>query len=173
MPNISTLVSDYDTKIAEIEKKYVSNSGFDSKLAQANVITKRNFDAKIVEIENSINKLKTFDLKYFRGKNRFENDGTQNYLVFQRRTWYFKVLPNANYVALRESKGLSAETIKPPTTSDYNLIPTLSYSGTKTKLKFTGSCLKQTKLSYTHGKVVNITLFMKWVLLVLILMILH
>ena len=71
-----------------------------SKLAQANVITKRNFDAKIVEIENSINKLKTFDLKYFRGKNRFENDGTQNYLVFQQRTWYFKVLPNTNYVAL-------------------------------------------------------------------------
>ena len=71
-----------------------------SKLAQANVITKRNFDAKIVEIENSINKLKTFDLKYFRGKNRFENDGTQNYLVFQQRTWYFKVLPNTNYAAL-------------------------------------------------------------------------
>ena len=71
-----------------------------SKLAQANVITKRNFDAKIVEIENSINKLKTFDLKYFRGKNRFENDGTQNHLVFQQRTWYFKVLPNTNYAAL-------------------------------------------------------------------------
>ena len=117
--------------------------------------------------------MKTFDLKYFRGKNRFENDSTQNYLVFQQRTWYFKVLPNTNYVALWESKGLSAETIKPPTTSDYNLIPTLSYSGTKAKLKFTGSCLKQTKLSYTHGKVVNITLLMKQVLLVLILMILH
>ena len=35
-------------KIAEIENKYVSHSGFDSKLAQANVITKRNFDAKIL-----------------------------------------------------------------------------------------------------------------------------
>ena len=87
-------------KQQKLKKKYVSDSGFDSKLAQANVITKRNFDAKIVEIENSINKLKTFDLKYFRGKNRFENDGTQTYLVFQQRTWYFKVLPNTNYAAL-------------------------------------------------------------------------
>ena len=43
MPDISTLIkkSDYDTKIAEIEIKYVSNTGFDSKLAQGNVITKK------------------------------------------------------------------------------------------------------------------------------------
>ena len=32
----------------------------------------------------------------------------------------------------------------------------MSYSGTKTKLKFTGSYLKQDQISYTHGKVVNI-----------------
>ena len=54
MPDISTLIlkSDYDTKMAEIESKYVSNTGFDSKLAQANVITKRNFDAKTIEIDS-------------------------------------------------------------------------------------------------------------------------
>ena len=38
----------------EIESKYVSNTGFDSKLAQTNLVTKRNFDAKIIEIENNI-----------------------------------------------------------------------------------------------------------------------
>ena len=41
--DISTLIikkSDYDTKIKEIENKYVSNTGFDSKLAKANVIKK-------------------------------------------------------------------------------------------------------------------------------------
>ena len=53
-------------------------------------------------------------------------------------------------------KGLSAETIKPPTTSDYSLSPTVSYSGTKTKLKFTGSCLRQSKILNTHGTIVNI-----------------
>ena len=46
VPDISTLIkkSDYDTKIAEIESKYVSNTGFDSKLAQANV--EKNYEKK-------------------------------------------------------------------------------------------------------------------------------
>ena len=68
--DISTLIknSGYDTKISEIEKKYVSKTGFDSKLAQANEITKRNFDSKIIELENNIKKLQTFDSSYFRGK---------------------------------------------------------------------------------------------------------
>ena len=59
VPDINILIkkSDYDTEIAEIESKYVSNTGFDSKLAQANVITKRNFDAKIIELQNNIKKI--------------------------------------------------------------------------------------------------------------------
>ena len=59
MPDISTLIkkSDYDRKIAELESKYVSNTGFDSKLARANVITKRNFDEKSIEIETNIKKI--------------------------------------------------------------------------------------------------------------------
>ena len=57
--------------------------------------------------------------------------------------------------------------------SDNSLTPALSYYGTKTRVKFTGSCLKQPKVSYTHGKVVNIYIVYELVLLVLILMILH
>ena len=100
-------------------------------------------------------------MSYFIGKNYFEEDGTQNNLLFQAISRYFKILPNTNYVLSWKSKGLSAETIKshttsPLTASDYNLIPTLSYSGTKRKLKFTGSYLKQDQISYTHGKVVNV-----------------
>ena len=63
---------------------------------------------------------------------------------------------NTDYVASWKSKGLSAESIRPPKTSDNSLIPILNYYGTKTRVKFTGSCLKQPKVSYTHGKVVNI-----------------
>ena len=61
VPDISTLnkKSDYDAKIAEIESKYVSNTRFGSKLAQTNVIAKRNFDAKINEHENNIKILQT------------------------------------------------------------------------------------------------------------------
>ena len=50
----------------------------------------------------------------------------------------------------------SAETIKSPTTSDNSLTPELNYYGTKTRVKCIGSCLKESKLSYTHGKVENI-----------------
>ena len=34
-------------------------------------------------IENKLKKLKTFDSSYFIWKSHFEEDGTQNYLVFQ------------------------------------------------------------------------------------------
>ena len=68
-----------------------------ARLARENVITKRDFDDKLrslnqninsnetkhLLIENELKKLKTFDSIYFRGKIHFEEDGTQNYLVFQ------------------------------------------------------------------------------------------
>ena len=134
------------------------------------MIRKRDFDAKLsglhrkitanktknLLVENELNKLKTFDSSYFIGKSHFEEDGTQNYLVFQPINKYFKVIANTDYVSSWKSKGLSAKTIKPPTTSDNSLTPAVSYYGTKTRVKFTGSCLKQSKISYTHGKVVNI-----------------
>ena len=101
-------------------------------------------------------KLKTFDSSYFIGKSHFEEDGTQNYLVFQPINRYFKVIANTGYVSSWKSKGLSAETIKQPTTSDNSLTPTLNYHGTKTRVKFDRSCLQQPKVSYTHEIIVNI-----------------
>ena len=82
--------------------------------------------------------------------------GSQAYLIFQPVYRYFKTVTNTNYISSWKSKGLSAESIKPPTTSDNSLTPALNYYGTKTRVKFTGSCLKQSKVSYNHGKVVNI-----------------
>ena len=55
-----------------------------------------------------------------------------------------------------QSKGLSNKSIKPPTTSDNSLTPELNYYGTKIKIKFTRSCLKQSDHIFTHKKVVNI-----------------
>ena len=81
----------------------------------------------------------------------------QNYLVFQPINKYFKVTANTDYVSSWKSKVLSAETIKPPTTSDNSLTPAVSYYGTKTRVKFVGRCCsKQPKISYTHGKAGNI-----------------
>ena len=58
-----------------------------------------------------------------------------------------------------KSKGLSDEKISPSTTSDNSLNPGLSYYGTKTRVKFIGGCLQQNKITFTHGKIVNIYIF--------------
>ena len=62
----------------------------------------------------------------------------------------------SDYISYWKSKGLSSETITLPTTSDNSLTPRLGYDGTKTRVKFSGSCLKQPKPSITHKNVVNI-----------------
>ena len=87
-------------------------------------------------------KLKTFDSSYFNGKSHFEEDGIQNYLVFQPTNRYFKEIANTDYVSSWKSKRLFAETIKPSTTSDNSLTPVLNYYGTKVRVKFNGSCLQ-------------------------------
>ena len=101
---------------------------FNVRLVQGNLVTKKDFDAKLSSlnkrvtsnktrhllVENELNKLKTFYLSYFIGKSHFEEDGTQNYLVFQPLNKYFKVIANTKYISSWQSKGLSNETIKPP-----------------------------------------------------------
>ena len=48
------------------------------------------------------------------------------------------------------------ENITPTITSDYSLTPKLSYFGTKTRLELNGSCLRQDRITFTHGKIANI-----------------
>ena len=121
--------TDYNTKVSEIENKlnnhnhdkYIDTSEFNklaadvfnARLAQANLITKTDFDAKLSNlnrkitqnkskhllVENELNKLKTFDSSYFIGKSHFEEDGTQNYLVFQPMYRYFKMITNTDYIS--------------------------------------------------------------------------
>ena len=63
---------------------------------------------------------------------------------------YFKFISNTNFISEWISKGLSSESIKPPTTSNNSLAPAINNYGTKTRVKFTGSCLQQPKTLYTH-----------------------
>ena len=100
-------------------------------------------------------KLKTFYSSYFIGKSHFEEDGTQNYLVFQPMHRYFKQIAgvgNGNYIYYWQFKGLSDERINSITTSNYSVTPFLDYHGTKTRVEFNGSCLKQEKITYIHRK---------------------
>ena len=67
----------------------------------------------------NLKKLQTFDSIYFRGKSHFEDDGTQNYLVFQPSQKYFKTVSNTNdHILSWKSKELSYKSIKPPTSTN-------------------------------------------------------
>ena len=75
--------TDFDTKLQDISKRITSNK------------------AKHLFVENEIKKLKTFDLSYFKDKGHFEEDGTQNYLVFHPMYKYFKKVSgvgSGNYI---------------------------------------------------------------------------
>ena len=46
--------------------------------------------------------------------------------------------------------------IEPPATSDNSLAPSLNCIVVISRIKFDGHCSKQGKITFTHGKVVNI-----------------
>ena len=105
-------------------------------------------------VENELKKIKTFDSSYFKGKSHFEEDDTQNYLVFQPMQRYFKRIAgvgSGNYIYLWKSKGLSEAKINSNTASNHSISSELSFYGTKTRVEFNGSCLKQDKVTYNHG----------------------
>ena len=80
-------------------------------------------------------------MSYFRGKTHFEENGAQNYLVFQPIIRYFRI--NKKYILSRKSKGLSDETITPYATSDNSLTQLIDHYGSKVRIKFNKRCLKQ------------------------------
>ena len=126
MSDVSNLVNktDCSTKVTKIENKLnnhnhdkyidisefnkLTTDGFNARIAQANLITKTDFHAELSSFNrkiaqnktkhllagNELNKLKTF------GKSHFEEDVTQNYLVFQPIIKYFKVntITNTDYI---------------------------------------------------------------------------
>ena len=127
IPDVSYLVkkTGYNTKVTEIENKLINHNQdkyidteisklaadvFNARLAQANFITKTDFDAKLSNLnrkitsnkskhllfENELNKVKTFNSSHFIGKSHFDEDGTQNYLVLQPLKKYFKLI--AKYI---------------------------------------------------------------------------
>ena len=110
-------------------------------------MSKKVIITEIAGIKLNINKLQVYDLSYFRGKQHFdEGSGKQNYLVFLPMRKCFKldsVVGVTDCVLSWQSKGLSNESIKPPATSNNSLNPRLSYYGTKVRVQFTKSCLKQ------------------------------
>ena len=147
IPDVSNLVkiTDYDdAKIPDIESKYFTTSKYNkfmneiigNKMKEKELVKKSDIsgfinnsdlDNKIATLstktalkteQDKITKLQASELNYFRGKSHFENDGTQNYLVFQPVSRYFKTVANNSKVAAWKSKRLSDENYKPPSASD-------------------------------------------------------
>ena len=72
---------------------------------------------------------------------------------------YFKRIigvGSGEHIYFWKSKGLSDERINSITVSNYSITPELNYFSNKMGVKFNGNCLKQDKIAYTHGKIVNI-----------------
>ena len=103
----------------------MTKTEFDSKLSNLNRKITAN-KSKHLLVDNELNKLKTFYSSYFIGKSHFEEDGTQNYLVFQPIIRYFKLIANTDYISSWKSKGLSDENITPPTEFDNSTNPELN-----------------------------------------------
>ena len=180
--------TDYNTKISDIENKitdhnhdkYITTSefnkltteNFNARLAQEYLTAKTDFDSgleslskritsnktKHLHVENEFKKLETFDPSSFKGINHFEEDGSQNYLVFKQMQSYFKRIAgvgSGSYIYFWKSKGLSDEMIKSNTASNHNITPEFYYDS-KQRVEFNGNCLKQDKVTYNLGTIVNI-----------------
>ena len=76
-----------------------------------------------VLVQNELNKLKTFDLSYFIGKNYFEEDGTPNYLIFQPLLRYFKLNnKNSAFISSWKSRDYLMKQLNPHQISTSYLI---------------------------------------------------
>ena len=150
--------TNYNTKISKLEKrlndhnrdKYITTpefntlaaSIFNAGLAQANLTAKTDFDTKLSSlnrkitsnkskhflVKNELKKLKPFDSSYFIGKSHFEEDHTENYLVFQQMYRYFKAtagIGNGSYIYYWKSKGLSDKRINSVKTPNHSITPKL------------------------------------------------
>ena len=141
--------TDFNSKIIEVENKIPNITGLATNSALtavenkipdvSSLVKKTDFDTKVSEID------------------------TPNYLVFQPMYKYFEkfVEGGSAYTFSWESKGLSNEEINSITTSNYNQAPRLVYNNARIKLDFNTDLLKQDRVTYSHGPIVNIYIVYK------------
>ena len=95
--------------------------------------------------------LKNINLSYFKGKKHFDEDGAQNYLIFQSMLKYFTL--DDKWITKWKSKGLSNENLEVVSTSGNTLCPEINYDENKIALNFSGSILQQKIVTYNHKSV--------------------
>ena len=176
IPDVSSLVkkTDYAIEITSIKNDCVTNAALNAR--HKNLIQKTKFHTEVKKNNDKIaansSAVLTYNNRqnqakdridgleriasYFRGKNSFEGDGTQNYLVFQGVYKYFEDVDVSKTIIKFHakswiSKGLSDEKIS--SVSGFKL-PCIEYTNARIKLKFDESILRQ-KLSTFLGLIAN------------------
>ena len=99
------------------------------------------------------------ELTYFHGKSYFDEDGTQNYYIFQPISKYLKVayVNDVNYILSWKSRRLNDIKIESIKTNNYLLNPRMDINDTsKIRIKFNGSFLDRFPPTILHGDTVNI-----------------
>ena len=171
--------TDYAAEITKIKNDYVTDAALDAR--HKDLVQKTTFESEFKKVDDKTitnsskvlsyeHKLKQRgdtmhdlerDASYFKGENYFDNDGVQNYFVFQPMYKYFKRVidstDNTVYLHYWQSKGLSDGKINAPGTSSSNdQAPILEYGGAGIRLKLKGDLLRQNKVTYNHEKIVNV-----------------
>ena len=167
------LKKDYDTKIKDNENKYITTTEFNTlatdtfnaRIAQASLVKKTDFDNKLSDLNRKIVSNKTKDiplakeLSYFHGKNYFDEDGNQNYYVFQPISKYLKTahVNDITCVLSWKSRGLNDTKIESIKTNNYSLNLRMdTYDMSKIRIKFDVSFLNRFPPTILHGKIVNV-----------------
>ena len=118
--------TDFDDKLKHLNKKVTSNK------------------TKHLLVENELKKLQTFDSGRFIGQSYFNNHGAQLSLILQLLYYTLKRLGDTEKVVSWKYKGLSAEKLTTPTTTNISLSPSIEwYENSNFCLIFKGNCLKQ------------------------------
>ena len=97
---------------------------FASRLVLANLITKTDFDNKLIRLNRKINSNKT------------------NHELAENKLKKLQIFDSTYFSG------------KTPVAPNYSITPK-SYFGSKTRVKFNGSCLKQNKNTCNYGKIVS------------------
>ena len=188
-PDVSNLVkkADYNTKVSEIERKIADQShdkyittlefnkltaeNFAARLPQANLLTKTDFDDKLINlnektnsnktksliVENEFKKSETFDSLYLHGKSHFEGMVVKIIYCFNG---HIDILKQLVLMIVIFYHGNLKDCLMKVLSLLLHLIKMLNHSanyvGTKATVKFNRNCLKQEKTLFDHGKIVNI-----------------
>ena len=165
--------ADYAAEITNIKNDYVTNAALNAR--HKDLIRKTKFDTELKKINdkiasnssgvltynNRLNQSKDgiYELEritsYFRGKNYFDGDGTQNYLVFQGVYKYFEDVDVSKTIINHANSWISKVLYDEKNSSISGFThPFIEYTNARIKLKFDGSILRE-KLSISVGLIAN------------------